>query len=279
MEMTFLTKFFPRIPEMTFPVVLAVFVFCAGAGGTCFGQSYTTAQLADGFDYPVGIPHGYGYYRARGFTPNGHMGEDWNGKSGGDSDLGDPIYAVANGVVVFSQDYRRGWGNVTIIRHAFRSRTGQINFIDSLYGHLKHRPLSVGQKVSRGDKVGTMGKGPYGMYPAHLHFEIRKDLRVGMRRELYAKNYDTYYKPYVFIDSHRQLRYESRLVRVPINTFLRSNPNRIVTEKIEVPKLNAPTTVRPDIPAPVEDAITQQTSEESTKPAKTKSIFQRLFGK
>ncbi len=279
MEMTSPTKNLQSIPERVFPVALAIFVFCAGAGETCLGQSYTTAQLADGFDYPVGIPHGYGYRTARGFSPGGHMGEDWNGRGGGDTDLGDPVYAIANGIVIFSENYGRGWGNVTIIRHAFRSRTGQIHFIDSLYGHLKHRPLSVGQKVTRGDKVGSIGKGPYGMYDAHLHFEIRKDLRVGMRRDLYAKNYDTYYSPRVFIDSHRNLRYESRLVRIPINTFLRSNPNTITTEKIEVPKLNAPTTVRPDVPAPIENAIAEQTSEELTKPAKSKSLFERFFGK
>jgi hypothetical protein len=32
-------------------------------------------KLADGFDFPVGIPDGQGYYKARGFRPNGHLGE------------------------------------------------------------------------------------------------------------------------------------------------------------------------------------------------------------
>ena len=36
--------------------------------------------LADGFDLPVGKPDGEGYYKARGYRPNGHLGEDWNGK-------------------------------------------------------------------------------------------------------------------------------------------------------------------------------------------------------
>ncbi len=56
--------------------------------------------LADGFDFPVGKPEGTGYYKARGFYPNGHLGEDWNGRGGGDSDLGDPIYSMGTGVVV-----------------------------------------------------------------------------------------------------------------------------------------------------------------------------------
>ena len=41
--------------------------------------------LADGFDLPVGKPDGEGYYKARGYRPNGHLGEDWNGKGGGDT--------------------------------------------------------------------------------------------------------------------------------------------------------------------------------------------------
>ena len=265
-----------RLPRVAIGL-LALFV--AWTGEESLAQSYTTAQLADGFDYPCGKPDGDGYYVYRGFSPGGHLGEDWNGKGGGDTDLGAPVCSIGTGVVVFSENYQKGWGNVTIIRHAFRSRTGQIAFIDSLYGHLHRRYMTVGQKVTRGEKIGTIGKGPYGMYAAHLHFEIRKDLRVGMRRDLYAKNYNTYYSPRSFLDSNRQLRYESRHVRVPINTFLRSNPNRITTEKIEVPMLNTPTTVRPSVPGPISDAIEAETKEEPTTPAKSKGLFDRLFGR
>src|SRR5213596_4270105 len=46
-------------------------------------------KLADGFDFPLGIPDAQGYYKARGFRSNGHIGEDWDGIRGGDTDLGD----------------------------------------------------------------------------------------------------------------------------------------------------------------------------------------------
>jgi len=269
----------PERQIQNFLVGVVLLVLCRTFVQDCGAQSYTTAQLADGFDYPVGKPDARGYYVFRGFSPGGHLGEDWNGKGGGDRDLGAPVYACGNGVVVFSEDYKRGWGNVIIIRHAFRAKSGQIAFVDSLYGHLNKRMASVGEKITRGQQVGTIGKGPYGMYAAHLHFEIRKDLRVGMRRDLYAQNFDTYYSPRYFIDSHRNLRYESRYVRVPIHTFLRSNPNRIETSKIEAPKIDAPTTARPDVPEKIATVIEQQTAEEPTKPAKTKSLFERLFSK
>ena len=94
------------------------------SAGTASGVSTVKLRLADGFDFPVGRPDASGYYKARGFWPNGHLGEDWNGRGGGNTDLGDPVYACADGVVVHSRDVRVGWGNVVIIRHAYRDNRG-----------------------------------------------------------------------------------------------------------------------------------------------------------
>jgi len=251
-------------------------VVCAAVSGLR-AQSYTTAILADGFDYPVGKPNAYGYYVYRGFTQNGHLGEDWNGNGGGNTDEGDPVYNIAHGVVVFSQDYKRGWGNVVIVRHAYRGKDGQIAFVDSLYGHLKVRMVREGERVTRGQQLGTIGRGPYNMYAAHLHFEIRKDLRVGMHRTKYPRTYATYYAPRYFLDQHRKLRYEARTVRMPINTFLRSNPNRVETDDIDVPEIEGPQTIRPVIPEEIEAILEEQTSMEDTEPEKSKSIFERIF--
>lgn len=285
---------FPKIHQILLFLVSALLL---GGADRAWAQSYTTAPLADGFDYPVGKPNAHGYYVYRGFSPGGHLGEDWNGDGGGNTDEGDPVYNIAHGVVVFSEDYRKGWGNVVIIRHAYREKNGQIAFVDSLYGHLKYRSVSVGQRVSRGEKVGSIGRGPYNMYAAHLHFEIRKDLRVGMRRDLYPKTYATYYSPRYFIDSFRQLRHESRKVRMPINTFLKSNPNRIETTGIDVPGLDsfssaggsgegagggseadAPSsTVRPDLSALLESVIEEETEVEKVEPKRSKSLLERIF--
>jgi murein DD-endopeptidase MepM/ murein hydrolase activator NlpD len=256
-------------------------LLAAGTGpAKVSAQAFTTTRLADGFDYPVGKPNGDGYYIFRGFSPNGHLGEDWNGSGGGDTDEGDPVYSIAHGVVVFSEDYKRGWGNVVIIRHAYRENNGQIAFIDSLYGHLKVRSVQLGQQVTRGQVVGTIGCGPYRMYAAHLHFEIRKDLRVGMRRELYPRSYQTYHVPRQFTDARRTLRFEDRLVRVPINTFLKTNPNRIETDEVELPELTsteaAPQTVRPEVPPAVEMVIEEETQTEAATPEKSKSLFELI---
>lgn len=268
------TSSFSSVAICLFGLVLLM----TGGVSTSEAQSYTSARLADGFDYPVGKPDAYGYYVYRGFTQYGHLGEDWNGNGGGNSDEGDPIYSIANGIVVFSEDYKRGWGNVVIIRHAYRGKAGQIEFVDSLYGHLKVRSVQVGQQVTRGQVVGTMGRGPYRMYASHLHFEIRKDLRVGMRRDLYPKTYATYHSPRTFINAHRRQRFENRLIRIPINTFLRSNPNKIFTEAIDLPEMTSGTTVRPEVPEEVGEVIEAEADVKAATPEKTKSFFDKLFG-
>lgn len=175
-------------------------------------------QLADGFDYPVGKPDAAGYYKSRGFWPNGHLGEDWNGRGGGDSDLGDPIYSTARGVVVLSENIGVGWGNCIIVRHAFRDATGRIDMVDSLYGHLLERKVKVHQLVERGQLVGTMGSNN-GQYFVHLHFEIRKNLKIGMNRSQFARDYSNYYSPTQFIQARRTLQASFQKYDIPVNTF------------------------------------------------------------
>lgn len=174
--------------------------------------------VADGFDMPVGKPNGEGYYVHRGYYPNAHQGEDWNGKGGGNSDLGDPVYATADGVVVYSEDYRRSWGNLVIIRHAYRDSGGSIQYADSLYAHLDRRSVRLYQTVKRGQMIGTIGTA-HGLYVAHLHFELRKNLKIGPHQRSYARDYSNYFSPRQFIATRRQLSGGGTTL-VPVDTFL-----------------------------------------------------------
>ncbi|MBE2287704.1 MAG: M23 family metallopeptidase [Prosthecobacter sp.] len=175
-------------------------------------------RLADGFDFPVGKPDAEGYYKARGYWPNGHLGEDWNGRGGGDSDLGAPIYSMGRGVVILSQNIGVGWGNCVLIRHIFREADGRIAMVDSLYGHLHERKVKLHELVEKGQLVGTMG-GNNGMYAVHLHFEVRKNLHIGMNRSQFARDSSNYYSPTAFINARRVLSTSMQKYDVPVNNF------------------------------------------------------------
>jgi hypothetical protein len=71
------------------------------------------------FDFPLGSEHGALAYNAQHFTENHHLGDDLNGIGGENSDLNDPVYAVADGKVLLAREGGPGWGNVIIVLHAY----------------------------------------------------------------------------------------------------------------------------------------------------------------
>jgi hypothetical protein len=121
------------------------------------------------FDFPMGSEHAALTYNAQPFLISRHLGDDLNGIGGQDSDLGDPVYAVADGHVAYAGWASAGWGNVVAVVHR-AADDGRV--IQSFYGHLKSMRIPVGQLVRRGEVIGTVGKGD-GRYLAHLHFEMR----------------------------------------------------------------------------------------------------------
>lgn len=184
-------------------------------------QAGVKVPLADGFDFPVGKPDAKAYYKARGMRlrPPVHFGEDWNGRGGGDTDLGDPIYTIADGVVMFAYQLRGGWGRCVLIRHAYRdTKSGKVKFIDSQYAHLRSILVSNGDIVKRGQKIGTLG-GNAGMYPAHLHFEMRHNLYIGMQRNSVPRTLTHWADPTTFIRAHRRLKRDWRKYTVPTGTY------------------------------------------------------------
>jgi murein DD-endopeptidase MepM/ murein hydrolase activator NlpD len=155
--------------------------------------------IADGFDYPVGKPNARGYYNAQPFGKNTHLGDDWNGLGGGDSDLGDPIYTVAHGKVIYAEDWGGAWGNVIRIVHYLPDSSR----VESLYAHCQKILVSEGDWIKKGVQIGTIGNN-HGGYPAHLHFEMRDDLSLPIGKG-YSSETEGYLNPSEFIKSHRKL--------------------------------------------------------------------------
>ena len=86
-----------------------------------------------------------------------HAGTDFAGP------VGTPIYATADGVVV-SASWSSGYGRLIKIQHEFG--------IETRYAHLNAMNVSVGQRVSRGQRIGDMGNSGRSTGP-HLHYEVR----------------------------------------------------------------------------------------------------------
>jgi len=178
--------------------------------------------VSDGFDFPVGSRDGdvfqtykldTGFLDSTYFKEFGlwHPGEDWNGRGGGDTDLGDPVYAVSRGRVAEFGNYAN-WGNVVMLEHILPDGT----IVWSHYAHLDEIMVEdVGKIVERGDQIGTIGKGPktdqnpQGRFIAHLGFEMRRSElpidnwapMVGDKAQIEAN----YLDPTSFITARRQL--------------------------------------------------------------------------
>ncbi len=124
------------------------------------------------FDFPLGSENGALAYNAQPFTTNRHLGDDLNGIGGENSDLGDPVYAIADGRVSLAREGGPGWGNVIIVLHACLEN-GQRKYVESYYAHVDEILVNNSDDVKRGQQIATVGTAG-GRYLAHLHFEMRE---------------------------------------------------------------------------------------------------------
>jgi len=152
------------------------------------------------FDFPLGSENGGMSYNAQRFTENEHLGDDLNGIGGEDSDLGDPIYAVADGRVLLARDGGPGWGNVVILLHAYIDN-GERKYVQSYYGHVETMLVHAGDEVRRGRQIATVGTAN-GQYFAHLHFEMR-EFTTPFIGPGYRKDTHGWIDPSAFIRAHR----------------------------------------------------------------------------
>jgi len=77
--------------------------------------------------------------------------------------LGTPLYATADGVVVHA-GWQSGYGRLVKIQHEFG--------IETRYAHMSRLRVKVGQRVSRGQRIGDMGASGR-VTGVHLHYEVR----------------------------------------------------------------------------------------------------------
>jgi lipoprotein NlpD len=80
---------------------------------------------------------------------------------------GDPVYAVAEGKVIFSGVGPRGYGNLIIVKHE--------NELLSVYAHNRSLVVREGDQVARGQKIAEIGDSDADR--PKLRFEIRREGR------------------------------------------------------------------------------------------------------
>ncbi|MGA7127030.1 MAG: M23 family metallopeptidase [Chthoniobacterales bacterium] len=183
-----------------------------------FGDpTMVSTSIADRFDFPVGGPNAEGCQMSRGFNVHGHLGEDWVSAAGPGAIYRAPVHAVGNGVVSLARDFKRAWGNVIVIRHAFYEG-GQLKYADSLYAHLDKIFVAEGQPVTRGQEIGLVGNA-HGLYHPHLHFEIHRNTTIGVVHTAATRTMANYEEPSAFIMQHRALKPVPGKMVVDIRTY------------------------------------------------------------
>jgi hypothetical protein len=159
-----------------------------------------SVPTASHFDFPLGNENGAMAYNAQRFTENKHLGDDLNGIGGENSDLGDPIYAIADGRVLLARDGGPSWGNVVILLHAYLEN-GERKYVQSYYGHVRDMLVHPGETVKRGQEIATVGTAN-GRYFAHLHFEMREFITPFIGPG-YRQDTRGWINPTKFIETHR----------------------------------------------------------------------------
>jgi len=119
----------------------------------------------DGLGWPVPegfMGRGFGYVRRRSIRGRLHRGVDIPAAEGS------RVVAANPGLVVYSDNGVRGYGNLVVILHADDTRT--------VYAHLHAAYVSAGEQVVRGQAIGEVGTTGLTRAP-HLHFEYLRRAR------------------------------------------------------------------------------------------------------
>ncbi len=94
---------------------------------------------------------------------------------------GTPIIAADTGVVIYSDNGIRGYGNMIVIAHG--------DDIFTVYAHNRKNKVDKGDRVDKGQVIGLVGNTGRSTGP-HLHFEIRVKNKVRNPAQFLSKSED-----------------------------------------------------------------------------------------
>ena len=169
-------------------------------------ESIPKLEIADHFAYPISSGETVtakkdkdGWLKELEFGKDGSLGEHWTSDEGGNSSCGQPVYAAANGNVIYADFAGPEWGIVMIIDHQLP--TGER--VQTLYGNLLDTSVESGPVEMR-QEIGHVGNAN-GRYLCRLHFEIRTPESPAWNQPGPMNSPDNkgWLNPSNFIDSHR----------------------------------------------------------------------------
>ena len=88
-----------------------------------------------------------------------------------------PVHAMRPGLVIDSVYLPKGFGNTVVVEHADGTCLR--------YTHLDKKLVRKGERVARGQQIGTVGKGAKDIYPAHLHLDLPRSRAYARARTYY----------------------------------------------------------------------------------------------
>ncbi|CAN5505056.1 hypothetical protein BH10ACI3_BH10ACI3_07780 [soil metagenome] len=165
-----------------------------------------TPEIADHFAYPIGKDEtvtakkdGDEWFNEVDFGQKENLGEVWTVNKGGNEGCGEPVYAIANGVITFADFAGPEWGLVIIVDHQLPSGEK----VQSLYGNLFDMSVKAGP-VKKRQQIGRIGNAN-GRYLCRLYFEMRtSDAPLwGQPGPIFGKEPKGWVDPSNFIDTHR----------------------------------------------------------------------------
>lgn len=89
-----------------------------------------------------------------------------------------PVYAMRAGLAIASEYLPRGFGNTVVVEHEDGTCLR--------YTHLDKTLTSQGDRVGRGQQIGTVGKGANDQYAAHLHLDMPRSKAFARAGTYYA---------------------------------------------------------------------------------------------
>ena len=90
-----------------------------------------------------------------------------------------PVYAMRPGLVIDSVYLPKGFGNTVTVEHDDGTCLR--------YTHLDKKLVKKGERVGRGQQIGTVGKGAKKVYPAHLHLDMPRSRACARARTYYDR--------------------------------------------------------------------------------------------